>query len=80
MKWKLRDLKESYERVSGVTLSYKTIATGSRISQSTVSKILNDQSEAADFQVADKLLAYFSDLMGRDLGLNDILHYEPRRN
>ena len=76
MKWKLTDLKTNYEKVSGRELSYNTIAKGSKISKSTVSKILNNEAEGANFEVADKLLAYFSDLMGRDLGLNDILHYE----
>lgn len=79
MRWKLTDLKTNYEKLSGKSLSYSTIANGSRISKSTVSKILNGQSEAADFEVADKLLAYFSDLMGRPLDLNDILHYERDR-
>jgi len=73
----LGDLKESYEKVSGETLSYRAIAHGSRISNSTVSKILNGQSQIADFEVTSKLLGYFSDLMGRQVGLTEILHHEP---
>lgn len=77
MKWRLSDLKESYEKVSGQSLSYRKIATGSGISNSTVSKIVNGQTKIVDFEVAEKLLRYFSGLMGRPLGLTDLLHYEP---
>lgn len=75
--WKLRELKESYERISGEPLSYRKIATGSGISNSTVSKILNEQTRIVDFDVVDKLLAYFSKLMSRQLGITDLLHYVP---
>lgn len=77
MKWKLDELKHRYERLSGQTLSYRDIANGSRVSLSTVSKILNDQSQAADFKVADKLLRYFSDKFGYQLTVTDIISYEP---
>ena len=38
---------------------------------------MNDQSQSADFEVTDKLLRYFSEQMGQELGLTDIIHYEP---
>jgi len=76
MYWQLDELKRRYERLSGETLSYRDIAEGSKISVSTVSKILNRQSQAADFEVADKLLTYFSQKFGYPLAVTDILKYE----
>lgn len=77
LKWKLDELKHRYEHLSGHTLSYRDIANGSRVSLSTVSKILNHQSQAADFEVADKLLKYFSDKLGYQLTVTDIIGYDP---
>lgn len=77
LKWKLDELKRRYEHLSGRTLSYRDIATGSKVSLSTVSKILNHQSQAADFEVADKLLKYFSDKLGYQLTVADIIGYDP---
>lgn len=77
MKWQLDELKRRYEHLSGESLSYRDIANGSRVSVSTVSKILNHQSQTADFEVADKLLKYFSEKFGYQLTVTDIIKYEP---
>ena len=80
MRWNVRVLKARCEAETKRTLTYSDIATGSKISTSTVWKIMNDQSQSADFEVTSKLLRYFSEQMGKPLGLTDILHYEPDRN
>lgn len=77
LKWKLDELKRRYEHLSGQTLSYRDIATGSRVSLSTVSKILNQESQSVDFKVADKLLRFFSDKFGYQLDVVDIIGYDP---
>lgn len=76
LRWKLDELKHRYEHVSGQTLSYRDIATGSKVSLSTISKILNNESRGADFKVADKLLKYFSGKFGYQLTVTDIISYE----
>lgn len=75
--WKVDELIKRYEEMSGETLTYRKIADGSGISKSTVWKVLSGQSQSADFAVTSKLLAFFSDKLGQELGLTDILRYDP---
>lgn len=77
--WQLDVLKQRYEDMSGEALTYRQIADGSGISKSTVWKILNNQSQVADFGVMSKLLAFFSDKLGKQLELEDILEYTPEK-
>ena len=74
--WQVDELIKRYEEESGETLTYRQIADGSGISKSTVWKVLSGQSQSADFAVASKLLVFFSDRLGRELELTDILKYE----
>jgi len=74
--WKLDELMRLYEDMSGEMLTYRQIADGSKISKSTVWKILNGQSQAADFEVMTKLLVFFSAKLGQQLELMDILEYK----
>lgn len=80
MRWDVRVLKARCEAATKQPLTYQDIAKGCKISTSTVWKIMNDQSTNADFKVTSKLLRFFSDKMGQQLSLTDILHYEPDKN
>lgn len=77
MKWHLKELIGRYESRTGQRLSYRNMAATLGISTNTITQIATNQARRADLNTVDKLLSYFSGLLGENLAVDDLLKRYP---
>lgn len=70
-------LMGQYQVETGEILTFSSIADETGIARSTLSRIGHRDNKRVDFEVMDRLLAYFSRKLNRTLTTNDILQWRP---
>lgn len=77
MKWHLKELIGKYESKSGQRLNYRDMAATLGISTNTITQIATNKARRADLATVDKLLGFFSGLLGEELAVDDLLKRYP---
>ena len=77
MKWHLKELIGRYESKSGQRLNYRGRGASLGLSTNTITQIATNKARRADLVTVDKLLGYFSGLLGENLAVDDLLKRYP---
>ena len=77
MKWHLKELIGRYESKSGQRLNYRDMASSLGLSTNMITQIATNKARRADLVTVDKLLGYFSGLLGENLAVDDLLKRYP---
>ena len=80
MKWHLKELIGRYEsRNPNDSLSYRRIEAETGIGKTVITKIATNKAARLDLATVNTLLNYFSQKLGEELTVDDMLHWEPER-
>lgn len=77
MRWNLRKLKADVETEIRRDVTYREIEAATGVSKTTISRMMREEVNSADFDVTHRLLRYFSSLTGKAYALDDIITYTP---
>lgn len=75
LNWKLATLMaECQER--GRKVTYRELSEAANLSTSTIYLMVNNQAKRAELETMQKILSFFSERLGRQLDVIDLLAYE----
>lgn len=80
MKWHLKELIGRYESQNpNDSLSYRRIESDTGIGKTVITKIATNKAARLDLATMNTLLNYFSQKLGEELTVDDMLRWEPER-
>lgn len=80
MRWHLKELIGRYESQNpNDSLSYRRIEADTGIGKTVITKIATNKAARLDLATINTLLNYFSQKLGEELTVDDMLRWEPER-
>jgi DNA-binding Xre family transcriptional regulator len=73
IRWRLRELLGEYQQMTGDKITYEEITAKTALSPNTLSLIAANKTRRTNFVTIEKLLSFFSDKLGRQLSVDDLL-------
>jgi len=77
---KVRKLRMDYQAKLGRPVEQKELAVAVGIHENTVSRIEQGKISRIDFDTLIKLCGFYSRVLERDIGIGDLLEYDPINN
>ena len=76
MKWRVNELIAEHRTLTGNKLTYRIISEGANLSANSVALIVSGKASRAELASLDKLLNYFSAVMGRVVEPGELFYYD----
>ncbi len=77
---KARQLRLEYQAKIGRTVPMQEVADETGISRKALNMIELNHTEAIDFDILARFCRFYSDKLGRHIGVGDVLEYHPEVN
>jgi DNA-binding Xre family transcriptional regulator len=61
----------------GRTVTLQEVAEATKITEAALSRVERDQNERIDYRTLVKLCEFYSEALGRPIGVGDVLEFDP---